>query len=341
LVPLVLGSGGALYGATDCGPFSTIFRVDAAANFETVHSFSGTADGGCLRAPLVLANNGSIYGTTSMGGASNGGTVFEIDSAGAFHSVYSYTQSPPVYSDTAPFHFVVAGEDCALYGVANGGPAGGGMLYRLFEPGHLCQRIHFGPLSDRTLGDPPFLVDAAASSSLPVSLRASGSCTVSGDEVTLTGVGACTLTASQAGDAAYEAAAEVSQAFHVYFDFTGFLPPVADAPTLNRVNAGRVVPVPFEIAGSPGPDVLGSALVRRVDCDTLTPQGGFEPAASPGEAAPHRAASNGRYTFSWKTQKTWAGSCRELALELVDDSLHRAYFRFGGSHPSPGRHGRN
>src|SRR5262249_4494752 len=155
-----------------------IFRIDAAANFETVHFFSA-ADGGYVTAPLVLANNGSIYGTTSLGGASNAGTVFEIDSAGAFHSVYSYNLGRVAQTES---HFVVAGEDCALYGVANGGPAGGGILYRLFEPGHLCQQIHFDPLPDRTLGAPPFLVDAAASSGLPVSLSASGRCRLSGDQ---------------------------------------------------------------------------------------------------------------------------------------------------------------
>ena len=85
----------------------------------------------------------------------------------------------------------------------------------------------------------------------------------------------------------------------------------------------------------------GTGLIRRVDCDTLAPEGGFEPAASPGAAALHSAASNGRYAYPWKTQKSWAGSCRELALELVDGSLHRAYFRFGGDHASPGRAGRH
>jgi hypothetical protein len=178
---------------------------------------------------------------------------------------------------------------------------------------------------------------AASSSALPVSFTASGSCSVSGDQVTLTGVGLCTLTASQVGDADYEPAPEVSQAFHVYFDFKGFLPPVEGPPALNRVNAGRVVPVAFELAGDPGRGVLEGALVRRVDCDTLEPAGAYEPAASPGASKLRRAGSSGRYTYPWKTQKSWAGSCQELALELVDGSLHRAYFRFA-DHPRSQAH---
>jgi hypothetical protein len=170
-------------------------------------------------------------------------------------------------------------------------------------------------------------------------LRASGSCSVEGDQVSLTGAGLCTLTAVQEGDERYQPAAEVSQAFHLYFDFTGFVPPVEDPPALNRVNAGRVVPIAFAfaLAGDPGPGVLEGALVRRVDCDTLEPEGGFEPAASPGGAAPRSTASSGRYAFPWKTQKSWAGSCRELALELVDGSVQQAYFRFR-DHPRSRAH---
>jgi hypothetical protein len=91
-------------------------------------------------------------------------------------------------------------------------------VYRLFEAGHLCQRLRFDPLPDRTLGDPPFAVSATASSGLPVSFQARGSCTVRGDEVFLTRAGRCTLTASQVGDADYEPAPELSQAFRVLSD---------------------------------------------------------------------------------------------------------------------------
>ena len=72
--------------------------------------------------------------------------------------------------------------------------------------------------------------------------------------------------------------------------------------------------------------------MRRVDCDTLEPRGDFGPAASPGASTLHSARSNGRYEFRWKTRKDWADSCRELALELVDGSAHRAYFSFERKH---------
>ncbi|MEI6786738.1 MAG: MBG domain-containing protein, partial [Verrucomicrobiota bacterium] len=75
------------------------------------------------------------------------------------------------------------------------------------------QAITFGALSARTYGNGSFPLSATASSGLAVSYSSSDSAvaSVSGNTVTLTGPGTATLTASQAGNAYYEAAANVSQ----------------------------------------------------------------------------------------------------------------------------------
>ncbi len=77
------------------------------------------------------------------------------------------------------------------------------------------QTITFGPLANKTYGDQDFSVSATASSGLAVSFTASGSCTVSGATVHLTGAGSCTVTASQPGDANYNAAPDVSRTFSI------------------------------------------------------------------------------------------------------------------------------
>jgi hypothetical protein len=77
------------------------------------------------------------------------------------------------------------------------------------------QTINFAPLADKTYGDADFQVSATATSGLPVTFAASGDCTVTGDVVHITGAGSCTITASQAGDAAYEPAADVPQTFNI------------------------------------------------------------------------------------------------------------------------------
>jgi hypothetical protein len=77
------------------------------------------------------------------------------------------------------------------------------------------QIIAFGTLPDRVLGQPPFMVSATASSSLPVAFGAAGSCTIAGNMVTLTAIGTCSITASQPGSDAWKPAPSVTQSFQV------------------------------------------------------------------------------------------------------------------------------
>ena len=79
------------------------------------------------------------------------------------------------------------------------------------------QSIVFDALPDRTSIDEPFAAVATATSGLPVSFSvgADDQCTISGDVVTITGVGSCTVTASQPGDGQFMAAPDVSRAFAI------------------------------------------------------------------------------------------------------------------------------
>jgi hypothetical protein len=78
------------------------------------------------------------------------------------------------------------------------------------------QTIIFNPLEAATFGDLDYdIVGAFASSDLVVTLTASGNCTIGGVTVHLTGAGSCTITATQAGDANYNAAQPVPQTFTI------------------------------------------------------------------------------------------------------------------------------
>jgi uncharacterized protein (TIGR03437 family) len=79
------------------------------------------------------------------------------------------------------------------------------------------QSITFGGLTDQTMGAMPLQLSASASSGLAVTYSSNtpGVCTVSGNMVSLLGTGTCSITASQAGNAAYNAAAPVTQTFAV------------------------------------------------------------------------------------------------------------------------------
>ena len=82
-------------------------------------------------------------------------------------------------------------------------------------PSEANQTITFGHLRNKAATDPDFRVRASASSGLPVSLTANGTCTIRAATVHLTGIGACTITASQPGNADYNPARPVTRAFAV------------------------------------------------------------------------------------------------------------------------------
>ena len=79
------------------------------------------------------------------------------------------------------------------------------------------QAITFGSLAAKSVSDPPFSLNATASSSLAVTYSSSntGVVTVSGSTVTIVGLGTTTITASQAGNVNYNAAASVQQSLVV------------------------------------------------------------------------------------------------------------------------------
>lgn len=78
------------------------------------------------------------------------------------------------------------------------------------------QSIAFGGLAGKTYGDAPFTVSATGGASgNPVTFSGTGNCSVSNTTVTITGAGSGSITASQAGNANYEAAPSVTQTFAI------------------------------------------------------------------------------------------------------------------------------
>ena len=87
---------------------------------------------------------------------------------------------------------------------------------RSFSAGPASQTLTFAPLANKTFGDAAFALTASSSSELPPSFTiVSGPATLAGATVTLTGVGAVTIRASQTGNANYTAAAPIERTFNV------------------------------------------------------------------------------------------------------------------------------
>jgi hypothetical protein len=73
------------------------------------------------------------------------------------------------------------------------------------------QAITFDSLPQLGPDEADFEVSASSDSGLPVSFAVAGDCTISGSAVHLTGLGTCTITASQAGDLVFKPASPVSR----------------------------------------------------------------------------------------------------------------------------------
>ena len=119
--------------------------------------------------------------------------------------------------------------------------------------------------------------------------------------------------------------------YRVVYDFVGFLWPVKNRPEVNEWHAGVPVPIRFELGGNQGLDVVedGWPQVAVVNCDfTEEPDSGV-PARHPRwfMELVYRKRKQ-RYLFLWKTDKSWAGSCRQFMLKLKDGTVARADFEF-------------
>ena len=121
----------------------------------------------------------------------------------------------------------------------------------------------------------------------------------------------------------------------IQYSFAGFFEPV-DNPgpgprdIFNSVKAGSAVPVKFSLGGNQGLDIFspGYPTSRLVKCATAARTDPIEQTVSAGNSSLSYDATNETYTYVWKTENTWAGTCRLLTVQLDDGTQQLAYFRF-------------
>ena len=155
------------------------------------------------------------------------------------------------------------------------------------------------------------------------------------------GVGQITATCSGALDAAGNAAEPAVVHFTVIdpvadtFSFTGFFQPV-DNPgpgpsyVFNTVKAGSAIPVKFSLAGDQGLDIFSPNYPssRPTSCTSANLTELIEETMTAGSSSLSYDTASDTYTYVWKTEKKWAGTCRMLNVMLSDGTQHPAYFNF-------------
>lgn len=116
----------------------------------------------------------------------------------------------------------------------------------------------------------------------------------------------------------------------VLYNFTGFFSPVNNAPVLNAVNAGRAIPVKFSLSGNKGLNIFASnnPFSTSLNCATNDPGVDIVETLTAGGSSLSYSASSDQYNYVWKTESSWAGTCRQLVVTLNDGSIHVANFKF-------------
>ncbi len=124
-----------------------MFKISATGALTTLHSFTNGNDGAFPSGGLVHGSDGSVYGTTYGADCRScvPGTVFKINTNGAFTTLYSFTCG----NDGGSPDGLVQGSDGYLYGTTDiGWTSYWGTLFRLtIEPEFQAVTLTNGTLS--------------------------------------------------------------------------------------------------------------------------------------------------------------------------------------------------
>ena len=113
------------------------------------------------------------------------------------------------------------------------------------------------------------------------------------------------------------------------YTFTGFFQPV-DMSALNVVKAGQAITIKFSLSGDHGLDIMAATYPASapITCNNNAPLDAIEETVSAGSSSLSYNPDTDQYTYVWKTNKSWANTCRTLTVKLDDGSVHQANFKF-------------
>jgi hypothetical protein len=143
------------------------------------------------------------------------------------------------------------------------------------------------------------------------------------------GTKTATVPAGASEDAVGNASGAAMCTYAVIFRWVGFFQPVDNLPTQNTVKAGSAVPVKFSLGGYQGMGVLaaGYPTSNVAACDAGAGDDPLELTLTAGNSSLSYDATADQYVYVWKTDKSWAGQCRQLRVKLADATVHAANFK--------------
>jgi uncharacterized repeat protein (TIGR03803 family) len=176
---LVLDAEGNLYGVTPHygagGDFfvgGTIFRIDSAGVFTTLHDFATNSVAAHPIGPLMRDDAGNLYGVTESGGAEDGGTIFRLDPEGEISFLHEFefdadpsdpfeiTSVDP--GGTFPLAGLVGDPTGIVYGTTStGGTPARGVVYRFDLESRAFTVLHTFTDGQGGFVQAPLLLDSA------------------------------------------------------------------------------------------------------------------------------------------------------------------------------------
>ena len=164
---LIAAANGNFFGTTEYGGANnqgTVFEITSTGQLTTVYSFCSQVNcpDGAVPNGLVQAANGKFYGTTYSGGAFDGGTIFEITSAGTLTTLYSFCAQSNCADGGYPHSALLQAADGDFYGTAYGGGAnssclmGCGAIFKMTSAGQFTTLYNFCSQSLCPDGEHPY-----------------------------------------------------------------------------------------------------------------------------------------------------------------------------------------
>jgi hypothetical protein len=174
----------------------------------------------------------------------------------------------------------------------------------------------------------PVVLNGTASVTAGATDSGSGIATQSCGALVTNTVGTKTVTCTATDVAGNTATSSVN--YRVIYNFQGFFDPVNNPPVINQVNAGRSVPINFSLGGNQGLAIFAAGFPqsRQVQCDSFSPIDPVESTLTSGSSSLSYDPATGMYTYVWKTERSWAGTCRQFSIQLVDGQTYTLIFRF-------------
>jgi hypothetical protein len=117
--------------------------------------------------------------------------------------------------------------------------------------------------------------------------------------------------------------------YSVIYDWHGFFQPI-DNNMLNVAKGGSAIPVKFSLSGYQGLNIFATGYPRsiKINCDSNTAEDSIETTVTAGGSSLTYDALADQYVYVWKTEKSWAGTCRQLQVKLSDEMTYTANFKF-------------